>query len=92
MEPALSFTTSTERLRSNIETTELQMIFEENDQGIKYVDSYHGRRMAEIYLKSHGLVLDYSSLGKEVIFIIKFLFLNFLKKQFFFLEKKYIFL
>ena len=75
-------------MRSNIETTELQMILAENDQGINYVDSYHGRRMAEIYVKSHGLILDYSSLGKEVIFIIRFLFPN-LKKKYFF--KKYIY-
>ena len=52
--------------------SELDIILKERSQGIDYTKSYHGRRMAEIYLKTYGMVLDYSSLGKEVRFFDKF--------------------
>ena len=68
----LSFTTSTERLRSNIEMSELQILLDENSPGIPYIQSYHAKRMADIFLKTHGMVLDYSSIGKEVRFLIFF--------------------
>lgn len=64
-----SFTTSTERERSSIEATEIALLLKENNLGICYTSSYHAKRYAEIYVKTHGNILDWSSLGKEVIFL-----------------------
>ena len=84
-----SFTTSTERLRSSIETTELDLLLKEHNLGISYTSSYHAKRYAEIYVKVHGLVLDWSSVGKEVNFFSnKFYILLNIKKRIFF-KKKY---
>ena len=80
-----SFTTSTERLRSSIETTELDLLLKEHNLGISYTSSYHAKRYAEIYVKVHGLVLDWSSVGKEVNFFSnKFYILLNIKKKIFF--------
>ena len=47
------------------------MLLDENSQGIPYTHSYHAKRFADIYLKTHGMVLDYSCLGEEVSIFFK---------------------
>ena len=74
-------------MRSNIEMSELDIILKENNQGIEYTNSYHAKRMAEIYIKVHGMILDYSSLGKEVRFLIFFKKFLRIKKRYDFLKK-----
>ena len=78
-------------MRSSIETTELDLLLKEHNLGISYTSSYHAKRYAEIYVKVHGLVLDWSSVGKEVNFFSnKFYILLNVKKRIF-LKKKIFF-
>ena len=75
-----SLTNSLERNRSNTELNEIYLLMKAG-KTISYQESYHGRRYAEMYIKSTGSILDFSSITEEVkkncISMLAYVFFNY---------------
>ena len=61
-----SISNNLERLRSNIEIAELYLLLN-SGKSIPFLQSYHCKRYTEIYFKTMGSCIDYSSITEEVI-------------------------
>ena len=70
-----SLTNSLERSRSNTELNEIYLLMQ-SGVTIPFQQTYHAQRYAEMYIKSIGPVLDFSSITEEVkkncIFLLVF--------------------
>ena len=79
-----SLTNSLERSRSNTELNEIYLLMQ-SGVTIPFQQTYHAQRYAEMYIKSIGPVLDFSSITEEVkkncIFFFNFMqtIISFLK-------------
>ena len=60
-----SISNNVERLRSNIEITELLLLLN-SGKDIPFFASYHCKRIVEMFMKTAGSCLDFSSITEEV--------------------------